>query len=70
MIHFVPTVVFEFSLTVNKLSLEVDLVRALLPQVHLARLSPSRSCRGSQLSLQIASPARRAAKVDSIVALW
>src|ERR1700730_10326702 len=67
MIDFVPTVVFDFPFTANKLPLEVDLVRALLPQVHLAPLSPSRSCRAPQLSLQVAS--RRAVPRRSIP-LW
>jgi hypothetical protein len=58
MIHFVPTVVFDFPFTVNKLPLEVDLVGALLPQVHLA------PCRRRVPVEQ----ARRAAKFDTIVA--
>lgn len=40
MIHFVPTGVFDFPFTVNNLPLELDLVRALLPQV---RWPPSSS---------------------------
>lgn len=60
MIHFAPTVVFDFPFTVNKLPLEVDLVRALLPQVrcHLRR------GRVSSAAAVIAScvVARRAAK--------
>ena len=68
MIHFVPTVVFDFPFTVNKLPLEVDLVRALLPgspgTLVVAFMSSAAAC---HCKLR---PARRAVKVDSIVALW
>lgn len=61
MIQVVPTVVFALAFTVNKLPIEVDLVRELLPQIHLAPLSPSRV---SSAAAVIAScvPARRAVK--------
>jgi hypothetical protein len=67
MIHFVPTVVFDFPFTVNKLPLELHLVRALLPQVHLAPLSPSRAERAAVIAS--GSPERRTANVDPTVAL-
>jgi hypothetical protein len=67
MIHFVPTVVFDFPFTVNKLPLEVDLVRALLPQIHLEPSSPSRVERRS-CHCQL-HPSARCREVDPIVAL-
>jgi hypothetical protein len=68
MVQFVPTGVFDFPFTVNNLPLELDLVSALLPQVHVVSLSPSRVERRSCHCE--CSPARGAARVDPIVARW
>ena len=68
MIHFVSTGVLDFPFTFNNLPLELDLVRALLPQVHVLSLSPSRVERRSCHCE--CSPARRTARVGPIVAQW
>jgi ABC-type lipoprotein release transport system permease subunit len=68
MTRFVPTGVFDFPFTVKKLPLELDLVRALLPQVHLAPFVPV-ACRTPRSVIASGSPARRATKVDPMVVL-
>lgn len=67
MIHVVPTVVFDFALTVNKLPIEVDLVRELLPQIHLAPVAVARVERRScHRKLRPSAPCREG---DPMVAL-
>jgi len=52
MIYFVPTGVFDCPFTVNNLPLELDLVRALLPQVHVV-IFVAVACRAPLLSLRV-----------------